>query len=153
VPQETDRCTDISLTCQCAAIPDVPSDVHSRMNPPKPSAAPKRRKKNRSGPQPLRDSASEAIGHFLQTLDGEPCSELYEMVLHQVEEPLFKAVLDYTQHNQSHAAAMLGLNRGTLRKKLRQHGLLAESEPPKPKRSTSGGKAPANSKTTSKGKR
>ena len=32
------------------------------------------------------------------------------MVLHQVEEPLFKAVLDYTQHNQSHAAAMLGLN-------------------------------------------
>ena len=123
------------------------------MNPPEPSAAPKRRKKNLSGPQPLRDSASEAIGHFLQTLDGEPCSELYEMVLHQVEEPLFKAVLDYTQHNQSHAAAMLGLNRGTLRKKLRQHGLLAESEPPKPKRSTSGGKAPANSKTTSKGKR
>ena len=123
------------------------------MNPPKPSAAPKRRKKNPSGPQPLRDSASEAIGHFLQTLDGEPCSELYEMVLQQVEEPLFKAVLDYTQHNQSHAAAMLGLNRGTLRKKLRQHGLLAESEPPKPNRSTSGGKAPANSKTTSKGKR
>ena len=86
------------------------------MNPPKPSAAPKRRKKAPSGPPPLRDSASEAIGHFLETLDGEPCSELYDMVLHQVEEPLFKAVLDYTQHNQSHAAAMLGLNRGTLRK-------------------------------------
>jgi len=132
------------------------------MNPPKPSAAPKRRKKTPSGPPPLRDSASEAIGHFLETLDGEPCSELYDMVLRQVEEPLFKAVLDYTQHNQSHAAAMLGLNRGTLRKKLRQHGLLAESEPPKPKRSARRGKAPttrtaaaksANSKTTSKGKR
>ena len=132
------------------------------MNPPKHSAAPKHRKKKPSGPPPLRDSASEAIGHFLQTLDGEPCSELYDMVLLQVEEPLFKAVLDYTQHNQSHAAAMLGLNRGTLRKKLRQHGLLAESEPPKPKGSTSRGKAPAsrttaaksaNSKTTSKGKR
>ena len=117
------------------------------MNPPK------RRKKTPSSPPPLRDSASEAIGHFLETLDGEPCSELYDMVLHQVEEPLFKAVLDYTQHNQSHAAAMLGLNRGTLRKKLRQHGLLAESEPPKPKRSARRGKAPANSKTTSKGKR
>ena len=101
----------------------------------------------------MRDSASEAIGHFLKTLDGEPCSELYDMVLQQVEEPLFKAVLDYTQHNQSHAAAMLGLNRGPLRKKLRQHGLLAESEPPKPKRSVRRGKAPANSKTTSKGKR
>ena len=105
------------------------------MNPPKRSAVHKRRKKTPSGPPPLRDSASEAIGHFLQTLDGEPCSELYNMVLHQVEEPLFKAVLEYTQHNQSHAAAMLGLNRGTLRKKLRQHGLLAESEPVKPKRS------------------
>ena len=132
------------------------------MNPPKHSAAPKHRKKNLSGPPPLRDSASEAIGHFLQTLDGEPCSELYDMVLHQIEEPLFKAVLDYTQHNQSHAAAILGLNRGTLRKKLRQHGLLAESAPPKLKGSTSRGKAPAsrttaaksaNSKTTSKGKR
>ena len=127
------------------------------MKPPKHSAAPKRRKKTASGPPPLRDSASEAIGHFLQTLDGEPCSELYDMVLHQVEEPLFKAVLDYTQHNQSHAAAMLGLNRGTLRKKLRQHGLLAELEPSEPKRSARSGKAPAtksaSSKTTSKRKR
>ena len=132
------------------------------MNPPKHSAGKKRRKKTPSGPPPLRDSASEAISHFLETLDGEPCSELYDMVLHQVEEPLFKAVLDYTQPNQSHAAAMLGLNRGTLRKKLRQHGLLAESEPPNPKRSARRGKAPAtktaavksaSSKTTSKRKR
>ena len=132
------------------------------MNPPKHTTGKKRRKKVPSGPPPLRDSASEAIGHFLETLDGEPCSDLYDMVLHQVEEPLFKAVLDYTQQNQSHAAAMLGLNRGTLRKKLRQHGLLAESEPPKPKRSARSSKAPttrptaaksANNKTTSKGKR
>ena len=110
----------------------------------------------------MRDSASEAIRHFLETLDGEPCSELYDMVLNQVEEPLFKAVLDYTQHNQSHAAAMLGLNRGTLRKKLRQYGLLAESEPPEHKRSARRRKAPttkitaaksAKGKTTSKGKR
>ena len=111
------------------------------MTPPKPSAAPKRRKKTSSGPPPLRDSASEAIGHFLETLDGEPCSELYDMVLHQVEEPLFKAVLDYTQHNQSHAAAMLGLNRGTLRKKLRQHGLLFEPEKPRRKRGVRGARA------------
>ena len=123
------------------------------MNVPKHRTAPKRRKKKTSGPPPLRDSASEAIGHFLQTLDGEPCSELYDMVLLQIEEPLFKAVLNYTQHNQSHAAAMLGLNRGTLRKKLRQQGLLAESEPPKPKRPARRGKAPVNDKTANKGKR
>jgi len=71
-------------------------------------------------------------------------------------------VLDYTQHNQSHAAAMLGLNRGTLRKKLRQHGLLAEAELPQTKRSARRRKAAdsktaaaksASSKTTNKGKR
>ena len=132
------------------------------MKPPIHSAATKRRKKTPAGPPPLRDSASEAIRHFLETLDGEACSELYDMVLHQVEEPLFKAVLDYTQHNQSHAAALLGLNLGTLRKKLRQHGLLAESEPSEPKRSARSRKArssrtaaakSAKSKTTSKGKR
>ena len=132
------------------------------MNPPKHSAATKRRKKTPSGPPPLRDSASEAIATSLRPSTEKPCSELYDMVLHQVEEPLFKAVLDYTQHNQSHAAAMLGLNRGTLRKKLRQHGLLAESEPSEPKRSARRRKAPdsktaaaksASSKTTSKGKR
>ena len=136
------------------------------MKPPIHTTATKRRKKTPAGPPPLRDSASEAIRHFLETLDGEACSELYDMVLHQVEEPLFKAVLDYTQHNQSHAAALLGLNRGTLRKKLRQHGLLAESEPSEPKRSARRRKAPATktagaksakgkttSKTSSKGKR
>ena len=87
-----------------------------------------------SGPPPLRDSTAEAIAHFLSTLDGEGCSDLYDMVLHQVEEPLLRAVLDYTQQNQSQASAMLGLNRGTLRKKLRQYGLLAETSPPKRKR-------------------
>ena len=106
------------------------------MNPSKPTAKKTKSKKGKAGPPPLKDSAREAISHFLDTLDGEPCSELYDMVLHQVEEPLFRAVLDYTKHNQSHAAAMLGLNRGTLRKKLRQHGLLAEAEPPKRRRAT-----------------
>ncbi len=87
-----------------------------------------------AGPPPLRDSAAEAIAHFLSTLDGEACSDLYDMVLHQVEEPLLRAVMEYSQQNQSHASAMLGLNRGTLRKKLRQHGLLSEPAPKKRKR-------------------
>ena len=44
----------------------------------------------RSGPPPLKDSAAEAIAHFLATLDGEACIDLYDMVLHQIEEPLLK---------------------------------------------------------------
>ena len=88
----------------------------------------------RSGPPPLKDSAAEAIAHFLATLDGESCIDLYDMVLRQIEEPLLREVLDYTQHNQSHAATMLGLNRGTLRKKLRQYGLISESDTAQPKK-------------------
>ena len=45
------------------------------------------------------------------------------MVIREVEEPLFRAVLDYAQGNQSQAAGILGINRGTLRKKLREFGL------------------------------
>ena len=128
------------------------------MNPPKtpstkPHKKPSRKKsKRKEGPPPLKESAAEAIAHFLGTLDGEGCSKLYDMVLHQVEEPLFKAVMEYTQQNQSSAATMLGLNRGTLRKKLRQHGLLSEPEKPKRKRGVRSARA-ATRQTTNQRKR
>jgi Fis family transcriptional regulator len=48
---------------------------------------------------------------------------LYDLVLGEVEEPLFKAVMDYTDGNQSQAAGILGINRGTLRKKLRTYSI------------------------------
>ncbi len=105
-----------------------------------------------SGPPPLKNSAAEAIAHFLATLDGESCIDLYDMVLRQIEEPLLREVLNYTQHNQSHAATMLGLNRGTLRKKLRQYGLLSEADSVQPKKkSRQSNKQPA--KTSAKRKR
>ena len=44
-------------------------------------------------------------------------------MLREVEEPLLKAVLHYTEGNQVRAADILGINRGTLRKKLRLHGI------------------------------
>ena len=77
-----------------------------------------------SKPKPLRESAIDSIQSFLNTLDGETCQDLYAMVIAQVEEPLLAAVMDYTRGNQSKASEMLGLNRGTLRKKLREHKLL-----------------------------
>ena len=50
--------------------------------------------------------------------------DLYDLVIGEVERPLFKAVLDYTDGNQSQAAGILGINRGTLRKKLRTYSLI-----------------------------
>ncbi|MGA1728759.1 MAG: helix-turn-helix domain-containing protein, partial [Steroidobacteraceae bacterium] len=39
--------------------------------------------------------------------------------------PLFRSVLDYAGGNQSQAATILGINRATLRKKLREYGMAA----------------------------
>ena len=72
----------------------------------------------------LRESVATAVGQFLQELDGQDATDMYLMVLNEVEAPLLKAVMEYTRNNQSRASAMLGLNRGTLRKKLKQHQLI-----------------------------
>jgi Fis family transcriptional regulator, factor for inversion stimulation protein len=72
---------------------------------------------------PLRNHAEQALHNYFTSLNGHQPAQLYELVLREVEEPLFKAVLDYAQGNQSAAADILGINRGTLRKKLRQFGL------------------------------
>jgi Fis family transcriptional regulator len=72
---------------------------------------------------PLRNHAEQALHSYFSSLNGHRPARLYEMVLREIEEPLFKAVLDYAAGNQSAAAGFLGMNRGTLRKKLRQFGL------------------------------
>jgi Fis family transcriptional regulator len=72
----------------------------------------------------LRDQVEAAMARYFDQLDGQPTSDLYQLVLEQVEAPLLQAVMAYTSENQSKAAEMLGLNRGTLRKKLKQYDLL-----------------------------
>jgi Fis family transcriptional regulator, factor for inversion stimulation protein len=72
---------------------------------------------------PLRNHAQQALESYFANLNGHRPAHLYDLVLREVEEPLFRAVLDYASGNQSQAAVILGINRGTLRKKLRQFGL------------------------------
>lgn len=72
----------------------------------------------------LRNCVRRSLTDFFRNLDGEPVNELYDMVLAEMEIPLLEKVLEYTRGNQTRAAEMLGLNRGTLRKKLKQYGLL-----------------------------
>ena len=73
--------------------------------------------------KPLRECIASALQNYFHHLDGHHPENLYQMVLAEMEAPLLKAVLDYTAGNQSQAAIILGLNRGTLRKKLRLYGL------------------------------
>ncbi len=76
-------------------------------------------------PMPLRDHAERALSDYFASLDGHRPAHLYDLVIREVEEPLFRAVLDHCDGNQSRAAGILGINRGTLRKKLREFGLSA----------------------------
>ncbi|AZZ94432.1 MULTISPECIES: DNA-binding transcriptional regulator Fis [unclassified Hahella] len=72
----------------------------------------------------LRDSVDQALANYFAQLDGAPVKDVYQMVLSEVEAPLLEQVLKYTRNNQTKASVLLGLNRGTLRKKLKQYDLL-----------------------------
>lgn len=72
---------------------------------------------------PIRACVARVIDQYLRQLRGHDCADLYRLVLTEVEPPLLEAVLDYCQGNQTRAARMLGMNRGTLRKKLVQYGI------------------------------
>lgn len=74
--------------------------------------------------QPLHDSVRQSLENFISLQKGELPSNLYELVLAEVEAPLMEAVMEYTKGNQSRAAIVLGLSRGTLRKKLKMYSLL-----------------------------
>ena len=72
----------------------------------------------------LRVNTSKAINRYLMDLDGQSATGLYSLVLREVEPPLLLEVMKYNRQNQSKAAAMLGINRATLRKKLKYYDLL-----------------------------
>lgn len=73
--------------------------------------------------KPLRDNVKQAVRNYLSQLNGEDPTELYELVLSQIEHPMLDIVMQYTRGNQTRAATMLGINRGTLRKKLKKYGM------------------------------
>ncbi|MFZ4534697.1 helix-turn-helix domain-containing protein [Propionivibrio sp.] len=65
-----------------------------------------------------------ALETYFRDLDGETPVPIYDMVLRSVERPMFEAIIKRTGGNQTMAAAMLGINRNTLRKKLVDYKLL-----------------------------
>ena len=65
----------------------------------------------------------KAIDGYFRDLDGEKPSSVYDMVINCVEKPLLESVLHRVEGNQTHAAEMLGINRNTLRKKMKVHGI------------------------------
>ena len=74
--------------------------------------------------QTLRQCVTSSLTEYFNKVDHENISNLYDLVLSEVEAPLLQTVMQHTRSNQSKASAMLGLNRGTLRKKLKKYGML-----------------------------
>ena len=74
--------------------------------------------------KPLCQHTEDALENYFATLNGDRPGDLYDLVMGEVERPLFQAVMNYTDGNQSQAAGILGINRGTLRKKLRTYSLI-----------------------------
>lgn len=72
----------------------------------------------------LRSEVEKSLRRYFQHLEDEPVTDLHQMVMSEVEAPLLEAVMRYTGNNQSKASLMLGLNRGTLRTKLKHYGML-----------------------------
>lgn len=89
---------------------------------------PSKQTKNRDYPRSngsgcLSDSVREAMEKYLEDMDGHEPRELYELFISQVEKPLIEVVLDHTGGNVSRAAQVLGVNRGTLRNRLKKYDI------------------------------
>lgn len=72
----------------------------------------------------LRDSVEASLQRYFNQLDDQVPNNVYPLVIAEVEAPLLRVVMAYAKDNQSVAAQVLGLNRGTLRKKLKQYNIL-----------------------------
>jgi Fis family transcriptional regulator len=71
----------------------------------------------------VRQFTEDALRTYFKNLNGHKPKEIYTLVMGEVEPPMFRVVLEYTEGNQSLASEILGISRATLRKKLRQYRL------------------------------
>ncbi len=73
--------------------------------------------------QPIRRSVTSAIELYLDDMNGHRVNDLYHVVMHEVEPAILSVVMEHVAGNQSQAAELLGISRGTLRKKLKEYSL------------------------------
>ena len=80
-------------------------------------------RKNTSSHAELKECVQKVFDNYLADLGDYKPDNLHQLFIAEVEAPLLEATLDYTKGNQSTAAKMLGMNRGTLRKKISQYNI------------------------------
>ena len=77
-----------------------------------------------NGHNAIAEAVEKSLDEYFFHLDGEPADDVYRMVIDNVEKTLFAKVLQRAEGNQTQAADMLGINRTTLRNKLKSHRLV-----------------------------
>lgn len=84
-------------------------------------------KKKKSDPlnqkDPLCKCVQTSLRRYFKDMNGEEPTNVYQMVISEIEKPLLEIVMEQAESNQTRAAKVLGINRNTLRKKLRQYQL------------------------------
>ena len=71
--------------------------------------------------QGLQDIIYNLVNRFLSENKASSIHDLYDMILQEVEPPLLQAVMEKKRGNQLQAAKLLGISRGTIRKKLQRY--------------------------------
>tara|TARA_B100000989_G_scaffold213726_1_gene162411 strand:- start:1928 stop:2197 length:270 start_codon:yes stop_codon:yes gene_type:complete len=74
--------------------------------------------------KPLKDEVRKAMKRYFNQLDQNNIPiDVYQLVLNEVEPPLLNSVMNFSNNNQSKAAKILGINRTTLRTKLKKYNI------------------------------
>jgi len=70
----------------------------------------------------LTNQVVNAVKKYLNNVGNKEANlNLYQLIVEEVEAPLFRTVMELTRYNQSKAARVLGVSRGTLRTKLKRY--------------------------------
>lgn len=75
---------------------------------------------------PISEAVQLALENYFAQMNGHKVDRLYDLVINEVEKPLLECVMYHCRGNQTKAATVLGINRGTLRKKLKQYEINGE---------------------------
>ena len=72
----------------------------------------------------LKQAVKDTLSNYFTNIGAEQPVDFYFILLEEIERPLLEVLINHTHYNQVRMAQILGLSRGTLRKKLKQYGLL-----------------------------
>lgn len=72
----------------------------------------------------LKQVVKDTLRNYFTNIGNEQPVDFYSILLEEIERPLLEVLINHTNYNQVRMAQILGISRGTLRKKLKQYGLL-----------------------------